>query len=201
MSFQKGFTSILIVVLIALAVTGGYLIYQKQFRTTSTSQQTTKPILTSTLSPEPSSSASAVNWKTYSNKQFDMQFSFRYPSTYALTTETKENPKDGKEVFIVGFADYNKIRNGEPSSFTVFMYKDMRQNTKERDLICNTLQLHNNLSIDDCHLKTEPQNPQEYETYPREIDFTAGQKTLFIIEYQHYDKELIKQILSTSKFN
>ncbi|MBI2085865.1 hypothetical protein HYT74_00830, partial [Candidatus Daviesbacteria bacterium] len=73
---QKGLAPILIVLLIALAVSG-YLIYQKQTKPVSVSQQTTQLTSTSspvaTANPESSDSAEVASWKTYDNKIYSLK--------------------------------------------------------------------------------------------------------------------------------
>lgn len=61
---NKGFVAILILILVAAAALGGYLIYQNQ----------SKP-----PSPQPSpTSDTAANWKTYTNTKYG--FSFKHPN-------------------------------------------------------------------------------------------------------------------------
>lgn len=66
---QKGLTSILIVILIAVGL-GGYLIYQKQLKPIPLPQPTTQP--------SPSSADETVNWSS------DDGYSIRYPSTWYI---------------------------------------------------------------------------------------------------------------------
>lgn len=69
---QKGLTSILIVILIAVGL-GGYLIYQKQTRPTPAPQPTTQP--------SPSPSDEAVSWKTYTNTEYG--YAIKYPPVWS----------------------------------------------------------------------------------------------------------------------
>ncbi|MDO8639084.1 MAG: PsbP-related protein [Candidatus Daviesbacteria bacterium] len=73
----KGFAPILTVILIALMLAGGFLIYQKQIKPASLIQKTTQ--IPSTPSAQTDETA---NWKTYENK--NLGISFKYPSDWNL---------------------------------------------------------------------------------------------------------------------
>ncbi|MDP3974264.1 MAG: hypothetical protein Q8P92_05535 [Candidatus Daviesbacteria bacterium] len=75
---QKGLAPILIVLLIAAAI-GGYLIYAGKINLNKpTPQQTIQPSTTSDASPAPTGAVETANWKTYTNKEYRIQF--KYPA-------------------------------------------------------------------------------------------------------------------------
>lgn len=76
MNKQKGLAPILVVVLLAVAIIGGYLIYQQQTKTTiapQVAQPSSAPVSTSSAT----NSAETANWKTYTSP--NNLYSFRYP--------------------------------------------------------------------------------------------------------------------------
>jgi len=93
---QKGFTPILIVLILA-ALVGGYLIYQNQPKPIPSPSLITQP------SPTPDKTA---NWKTYTSKRAN--FLFQYPSSWPIAAAT-----DGqlKESNILQEKDYGDIES------------------------------------------------------------------------------------------
>lgn len=72
---QKGFVPILIVIILATAVLGGYLVYQNQPKPTPSPE----PSPLSTEAPAKVEDPTA-NWKTYTDSTFG--YSFKYPADY-----------------------------------------------------------------------------------------------------------------------
>lgn len=70
---QKGFAPLVIIILIALAL-GGYLVYQKQFKSVVVPQPASQP------SPVPAISDDITNWKTYINSEYKYQL--QYPKNW-----------------------------------------------------------------------------------------------------------------------
>lgn len=100
MNNQKGLAPILIIILIAVAIIGGYLIYQKQLESVfQQTQSTPAPV----FKKESSAPAEIADWKTYTNK--DMSFSITYPPNWQIIID-----KPNKAV--LGFEDAG------PSFFT-----------------------------------------------------------------------------------
>lgn len=99
---QKGLIPIVIILLIAILVVGGYLIYKlpRTGVTPSTPQPTQ---LTSVLIPknESTNSAEITNWKTYTNNTY--KYSFKYPETWQIEPYFTD-----KEVWIVNVNDKSK---------------------------------------------------------------------------------------------
>jgi len=105
---QKGLIPILIVLIIA-ALVGGYLIYQKQTKSTSTpsSQQTIQ------ISPSPVDST--ANWKTYTNTKYNFQL--KYPLDWNVESIPSINSPNNE----LGESDYlrfyNEAKNLENKKF------------------------------------------------------------------------------------
>lgn len=72
---QKGLAPILIVILVAAALLGGYLVYQKQPKPTSSAE----PSPLSTEAPAKMEDPT-TNWKTYRNEQY--KFEFKHPQSW-----------------------------------------------------------------------------------------------------------------------
>ncbi len=75
MNTQKGLAPLLIIILISVALLGGYFIYQKQGKT----------IPQSTIQPSPTPSDQTANWKTYTNP--NQTISFSYPPSWKVSYE------------------------------------------------------------------------------------------------------------------
>lgn len=82
---QKGLAPILIVILIAAGL-GGYLIYQKQTRSTPAPQPTTQPSPSPAASPVQTDTGETANWKTYKNQHY----SFRYPKNWTIVASDSD---------------------------------------------------------------------------------------------------------------
>ncbi len=78
---QKGFAPIIIVIILAVAAVGGYLIYQKQTKTSLPAQ------------PSPNLSNETAAWKTYTSDR--LKYSIKIPSDYIF----KEDQQNGWEQF------------------------------------------------------------------------------------------------------
>lgn len=99
--YQKGIVPIVIILLIA-AVIGGYLIYQKQFKSTPSAkyQQTTqssvsptsKASVTKPASPNPSSAQTSIdqtdNWLIYEDSKYPL--SFKYPTDWLVNSKDEQ---------------------------------------------------------------------------------------------------------------
>lgn len=109
---QKGLAPLVIIILIALAV-GGYLLYQKQFKSITVFQPSLSPAASLEL-PGVGETANpdliGANWKTYTNTKYG--YSFQYPSNWVETVDPSYKQmnvvrldlglKDQKYYFIVG---------------------------------------------------------------------------------------------------
>ncbi|MDO8569964.1 MAG: PsbP-related protein [Candidatus Daviesbacteria bacterium] len=88
MNKQKGLAPLLLIILIAVVIAvGGYLIYQKQNKPIVTPQPVASSVATS--------SAETANWKTYTNYQLGISFS--YPADWQVNEQlTKQLYYDGE---------------------------------------------------------------------------------------------------------
>lgn len=122
MERQKGFSGILLIVLVLVVAlgAGAYYAYTKNYFSSFLSANV-KPSPASSpslSSPSPSSSTSATDWKTYTNK--DYHFSFQYPPQYTVS-EKKESidstDLDNNKVTVIqyqySFTTNTKV-NGSP---------------------------------------------------------------------------------------
>lgn len=90
--YQKGLAPILIILLIALALSG-YLLYNQQTKSIPSPQQTIQPIQAPSTNPTESvKPADTSNWKTYQNSYF----SFKYPLNWIA--KEIENPTSATEL-------------------------------------------------------------------------------------------------------
>lgn len=93
---QKGLVPILIIILVAAAVLGGYFIYQNQPKPTPPPQPKTlinpedySNPPASTYISESIPSAETANWKTYANTQF--KFLIKYPLDFLVNDKAAKN--------------------------------------------------------------------------------------------------------------
>lgn len=81
--FQKGLAPILIILLIAVAIGGIYLV-----RDYNKSRLGDITFNTSVLPPSSNPTDETVNWKTYTNSKYNYQF--RYPNDFEITEESTD---------------------------------------------------------------------------------------------------------------
>lgn len=105
---QKGFTPILIVLLIAAAI-GGYLIYSGKFNLNQTTQVT-----------QPSPADETVNWKTYTSPQAG--YSFKYPDD--LRESTSDYEGIGGTVKVENWSKSDERLSFKKDIFSVYIYKE-----------------------------------------------------------------------------
>lgn len=114
MEKQKGLAPLLIVVIIALAVSG-YLIYQKK----ATSNPIPTPLPQQTPQPSPSPADETANWKTYTNAK--LGYSFKYPQDWIdRSTDIDKQQNIVRLVYIVADKEHTffvgaKERGGPPA--------------------------------------------------------------------------------------
>lgn len=115
---QKGFSPILIVILLAL-VLGGFLIYQKQIKLVSQSWQITQ------ISPTPTAIDETANWKTYTNQEYG--FSIKYAVVRNFMKGCAVKATEGYKTGDVPFGIYedpdNKILYYSPETVVKSKYK------------------------------------------------------------------------------
>ena len=89
---QKGFAPILIVLILAVAISvGGYLVYQQSRlkpTPTPTPQQTAQPTSTPDTNPVLNGTGETANWKTYTNTKY--KYAVEYPSDWEVTSVTAD---------------------------------------------------------------------------------------------------------------
>jgi len=89
---QKGFTPILIVILLAIGIVGGYFVYTSLRGVPPKAgdmaiSPTSSSIPAPTTQPESTSSADMKDWKTYANKVYK----FRYPRDWQPTQDRQDD--------------------------------------------------------------------------------------------------------------
>jgi len=117
MKTERGLAPVFIVLILA-ALVGGYLIYQNQPKTYSTTSTNHSTIPTSVASTAATGSAETANWKTYINTKYG--YSIKYPTGWIVDDQCMaKNPPMGcsqsqvyinsleKKKFNVGGQDIN----------------------------------------------------------------------------------------------
>ncbi len=123
---QRGFTPILIVVLVAVALVGGYFLY------TSLRANPAKPesvaistapvsVSTPTTKPESTFSAETTNWKTYTDAS--AKYSFRYPNKWPLS---KIPISKGCDTCLesVSFSEHYNYNSEDTTLAVILVFKD-----------------------------------------------------------------------------
>lgn len=121
---QKGLAPILIVLILA-ALVGGYLIYQKQTKTASTSQSATQSAIPSPtpypqnwkLNKQPDLNQT-TNWLTYKNGTY--KFEVKYPNNWSTKTGSQVfyNGTEFKDLILIG-SDKKDKNQGSVAFFVV----------------------------------------------------------------------------------
>ena len=108
MNNQKGFTNIVLVVVIVIFVGAvGYFAFVKKSEPVAqqpTPTQTSNP----TKTPTPNPKDEIADWKTYTNAQYG--FEFRYPSNWGFDDQSA-NRLGGVDVFVMAPMDNNFGKN------------------------------------------------------------------------------------------
>lgn len=131
MNRQKGLAPILTIILIAVAIAGGFLIYQKQAKPAVAPQivlPSSAPVSTSSAT----NSAETVNWKIYSSDKLD--FTFKYPTSYELK-ETIASQNNFKGVTLEKDVTYqsggagggNTLKTGAVIAFFIIPGKNLSE--------------------------------------------------------------------------
>lgn len=120
---QKGFSAILVIVLVALIIGGGYLIYQKQFKPAPVPQPTSQSVSTPVpvSNNESTNSAETANWRTFTNVKYG--FLFKYPQGHFLEESYASYDEQKLEIFRVTAQIGNPYISNAVPSIGVWIYK------------------------------------------------------------------------------
>lgn len=189
---QKGFVPILIILLVAAAAAlGGYLIYQKQSKSTPSLQPTTQP--------SPSPTDETANWKTYR----DERLMFRYPEDWTIDpvqvfgsrSEIEFKYQKTSAFSLTYIANYN---NGTEKPFTTLEeFTGTRRDRYSKEIL---------LAGQKAKYIVDPGDPGHVISYEEVLFFSPDNKAIVSLHYEqsYYDvpkaNKILDQILSTFKF-
>lgn len=202
---QKGFSPILIVLLIVATLTGGYFLYTQQTKPLPQPipQQTPTPSPAPALESESSPSAGTTNWRTYVNTKYG--FSLRYPEDKNFKVQENNKgisigtPNSGFGLFISIFDNPKKLtpRDWIKENFNA-MYEKTTINGKRVSI--ENLQLKDKIVANQPAVEKTFGELAEFGTGATILFTSPNKEKIFEISGSELGVDLLDQILSTFKF-
>lgn len=124
---QKGLAPILIIIILAASLVGGYLVY---INYSNNQNKTIPPLIPqSTPQPLPTPTDETTKWKTYTN--IDRSYSFKYPSNIWISSEEFIKPGGKAEEQEQVIVDNVPLVDGVASISVIERGKTLQQNLIE----------------------------------------------------------------------